>query len=405
MRFPSRAKPVVAAVGLAGVVLLPLPNVLPLVAASANVIVAEGRTIPEDYYVSGAKVIVEGVIEGDLIAAAGELTVTGRVDGDVIAIVWGNATIGGEVTGAVRVAARSLDVDGTVGDDVAAVVVFSDLSGDIGRDLLMAGLSVGMTGSIGRDLLGQYWQLDLDGAVGRDVDISVRSLEVGASTEVGDDLVYRSGSSATISGGAVVGGQVVEQRSRTPIALKAIQRLVSVLSVLAFLFAGIALLWVFRRTAPRATSAVRLQPVRTFLLGVVTLIGVPLLTVPLALTLVGIPLAALLVIVWVLALFLGPIPAVTAVGEKVMRGRGGIYGGFVIGALVWRLGIFVIPILGFVLYFAALIWGVGGWVQGAWEARRDDEPAPELPVKVDESWEGPLPPHEGESDNAGGDGE
>ena len=131
---------------------------------------------------------------------------------------------------------------------------------------------------------------------------------------------------------------------------------------------------------------------------ILALIGVPLLTVPLALTLVGIPLAALLIVVWLLMLFLGPIPAVTAVGEKVMRGRGGIYGGFVIGALVWRLGIFFIPIIGFLLYFAALIWGVGGWVQGAWEARQDDEPVPELPVKVDESWEGPLPPAENAGD-------
>ena len=387
----SLSKGFAATIAVIGVVLLPLPNLLPTISASENVIIREGDIEPEDYYAAAGNVIVEGVIQGDLVAVAGNLTITGRVEGDVTAIVWGSARIDGEVTGSVRIAARSLTVDATVGDDLFGAALFGTIRGSIERDVIMAGLDVTASGEVGRDLRGQFWQISLEGTIERNVDIAVQGLEVGAGASIGGDLSYRASDPGRISAGAVVEGQLIERDAKVPLALKAIQRLVSVLSVLAFVVAGIVSIWLFRHIAPRAITAVWAKPVRTGLVGLGALVAAPLAAIPLALTLVGIPLSGVLVILFLLSLFFGPIPAVAAVGDKLGRGRFGLMGAFVVGALIWRLGIWLIPFVGALLYFAALIWGVGGWVVGAWESRRSvvEEATPEI---VDEDWEAPLPP-------------
>ncbi len=63
-----------------------------------------------------------------------------------------------------------------------------------------------------------------------------------------------------------------------------------------------------------------------------------------------------------LGLVFGPIPAVAAGGDLLLRRKGGIFGGFLVGAVLWRLGIWLIPVVGVLLYLASLIWGVGGWI-------------------------------------------
>jgi hypothetical protein len=119
-------------------------------------------------------------------------------------------------------------------------------------------------------------------------------------------------------------------------------------------------------------------------------------------TIVGVPVAILLILLYGLGLLMSPLPAVTAFGNRVLGGRGGLFGAFVLGALVWRLGIELIPLVGVALYVAALTWGTGGWVLAAWEERkRVPPPEPLLPPAMMASdaaddalrgWEPPLPP-------------
>jgi hypothetical protein len=152
-------------------------------------------------------------------------------------------------------------------------------------------------------------------------------------------------------------------------------------------------------------EAIERNPLKTLLIGFLTLIGVPVVVLLLAATLVGLPLAVLLLVALLLALVFGPVPAVAAAGDLLLRRKGGLFGGFVLGAILWRLGIWLIPFIGAILYLVGLIWGVGGWVLGAWRVRaarpkeRDALPAA-LTVTDDpipDGWEYPLPPESGRS--------
>jgi hypothetical protein len=99
-----------------------------------------------------------------------------------------------------------------------------------------------------------------------------------------------------------------------------------------------------------------------------------------------------------LAFVFGPIPAVGAAGALLLRRKGGIFGGFVVGAVLWRLGIWLIPIVGALIYLVGLIWGVGGWVLGGWRTRTartaavGGPPSGTVVEEIPEGWEYPLPP-------------
>ena len=87
-----------------------------------------------------------------------------------------------------------------------------------------------------------------------------------------------------------------------------------------------------------------------------------MIALPLFLTLVGIPVALFLLLLWALAIVLGPIPAVTRLGIVLLRGRAGTAAALVIGALVWRGAMWLLPLVAGFLYLAAL--------GGSWQLAR-----------------------------------
>jgi hypothetical protein len=112
------------------------------------------------------------------------------------------------------------------------------------------------------------------------------------------------------------------------------------------------------------------RPGRAALVGLGAVLVAPILILPLFLSLVGIPVALVLLLLWLVALFLGPLPAVTWVGQKIVSGRGGLALGLVVGTILWRGAIWLLPLLAALLYLAALLVGLGSALIAAWEQRR-----------------------------------
>jgi hypothetical protein len=88
------------------------------------------------------------------------------------------------------------------------------------------------------------------------------------------------------------------------------------------------------------------------------------------LSLVGIPIALAMLLAWVGALFFGPIPAVTEVGRRLLRSRASIAGGLVVGAVLMRGAMWLLPLIGGLVYLLALVIGLGGYGMASWELRR-----------------------------------
>jgi len=301
---------------------------------------------------------------------SGEVIVSETVDGDVIDLVWGPARFTGEVGESVLLAALRLEAGGRVGGDVSALAGESSVTGDVARDLLVIGGAAETTGTVGRDVRSQAWRLVVDGEVGRDVVARVDDMVLGDSARVAGDVTFRASDEVRVSDSAAVGGALVQAQVLAPTRARAVTRLVGWLSVLGFLVAGAALFWLLRRTVPRAVAVARQRPWRSALVGLAVLVGPPLLAIPFFLTLVGLPVAVLLLLLWAVGLFLGPVPAVAAAGERMLGGRGGAIGGFVVGALLGRAGLWALSLVAALLYLAPLLVGLGAFTIAGWQGRR-----------------------------------
>lgn len=412
---PLRARIAFFSLGVIAVLGVMVPRVVAAVIDTSIFIVQEEDTVDEDVYVAADRGRVDGLISGDLIiGVAGDLVISGRVDGDVLVAGGGRVTVAetGTVSGSVRGAVREIVVDGGVGVDVAVGSLATTVTGTVGRDVIMAGGTLRHEGSVGRDVRGWMFTAVIDGEVGHDVDIRVQSLEVGPDADVTGDIVYRSTQDATTSVNAEVGGQFVRLEPRAPFVVDLYLTLATVLSFLAFLLVGILVIWLFRSTVPRAAAAIQQKPWKVLGVGFVAGVALPvlgtLLVVLAAPFLAKAVVVTLVVLLTMLAFVFGPIPALIAFGNWVLRSRGGLFASFVLGASVWRLGIWLIPIVGLALTLAAVTWGVGGWLVAAWDSRRRHAPPDPLlppaivpdddPAEVLANWVPPLPPEEPHDD-------
>ena len=357
---------------LALAVTIPVGSVLASIRTSSRNIVLSGDVVDEDLYAAGGRTIIEGTVRGDLIVLGGELYVSGTVEGNVLGLVAGPArfTETARVGGSIRLAAVSLDVDGTVGGDVASLVGETVVRGTVHRDVLVVGGEAVVGGTVGRDVRAQAWRLAVDGEVERKVVARVDDLAVGAAARVGDDITFKASDRVDVAPEATIGGRVIERTIVAPVWARAATRAFAWLSLLGLLVSGIVIFWLFRATAARAPRVAAARPGRAALVGLGLLIVPPLLTLPLALSLVGLPLAVLLLLGWVVAIVLGPIPALAWLGERVLGGRGGQVAGFVVGALVWRSAMWLLSLVAALLYLAALTVGLGSFAIAAWEQRR-----------------------------------
>ena len=380
-----------------------MPGVLADIVTTNIFIVAEGEIDDEDAYVAANIARIDGTINGDLIISTGSLLITGTVDGDVFVLSQGPVEVTGTITGSLRGAARSVTVEGSVGDDVTVAAIGTRLSGDVGRDALVFGGSLTVDGTVARDVKGRMLTAIIDGGVGNDVDIAVSSLTLDGEADVAGDVLYRSGSDASIAATAQVGSQLERLPTRGSWGVELVLTLATIVGFFGFVFAGIVLLWLFRRTGPRAVHLVLERPLRVAAVGVGALVVVPTLVLTLLLTLVGVPVALALMVLLMLGLLFGPVPAVTAIGSKLLRGRWGLFAAFVIGTIVWRLGIWLIPFVGFALYLGGLVFGIGGWVLAIWEQRKETPLAEDLLPRTEAKpqagsipspvgWEAPLAP-------------
>jgi hypothetical protein len=393
--------------GVLAVLTVMVPQVFAAVIDTSIFIVQEDDVIDEDVYVAADRGRVDGVIVGELIIGlAGDLTISGRIEGDIYVAAGGRVTVAdtGVVTGSVRGAVREVVIDGSVGVDLAVASLSTTVNGSVGRDVIMAGGTLLHEGSVGRAIRGWMFTAVVDGEVGNDVDVRVQSLEVGPDADVTGDLVYRSTQEATTSVSAEVGGQFVRLEPRSPFVIDLYLTLATVLSFLGFLLVGILVIWLFRSTTPRAAAVIQKKPWKVLGVGFVAGVALPALgTLVLVLAAPFLAKAAvmtLLVLLSLLAFVFGPIPALIAFGNWALRRRGGLFGAFVVGTTVWRLGVLFIPIVGLALTMAAMTWGVGGWLVAAWDSRRRHAPPDPLlppaitpePDTTDADWEPPLPP-------------
>ena len=334
-----------------------------------DITIATTDTIEDDLYAFGTNVAINGTIHGDLIAAGNFITVDGSVTGNVIA-AGQSVTIRGQVGGSVRAAGNMIVVDGKVTNDLLAagneVTILSN--GRVGRDGVIAATNTTVNGQIGRDLQVGGANLKIDGAVGGRVLASIDRLQLTDRAAVGGSLKYTSKNEAQIANASSVKGSIERQTpepGRAPLVTGQAALVVEWLKgLIGLLILGILVVFFFPGFSRRAGEALVRSPWLTLAIGALVLIGLPILSIVFFAVgaliggwWIGFVVLALFTVVLAVSL---PVAAV-GVGGALLRIAGRpvpVWLALFIG-LVALLLVALVPILGGLVIFCALLFGMG----------------------------------------------
>jgi len=307
---------------------LPLPA-LALVTRSGGTVRIDQAT-DDDVFATGGMVTVDAPV-GSLIAAGGQITVNAPVKGDVIA-TGGQITINSDVGGKVVAAGGSIILNGKVGTNAVLAGGTIDLGtlASIGRDAMVSGGSVTNAGNV------------------------AGKLSVKANT------FENRGKAGTLE---------LELQNQGPMG--------TLLSIFGILFTiGLFILGlILIRIAPERYHAVEAELVQSFvvkgIVGFLGLIAVFIVTLLLAISLVGLPLAIGIGLLYLAAVLISTLFVASVLGRKaalLLKHRVPDYVAFTIGFVILAI-LFRIPILGTGILVIAVSLGFGAILYVGWKNR------------------------------------
>jgi cytoskeletal protein CcmA (bactofilin family) len=319
-----------------------------VVLAPFGTTVAAAQSAPTD---PGTIVVEEGETVDRVDGFAGAVVVRGTVTGDVSA-----------VAGSIRIAETGT-VEGNLDGSAGAIVVAGTVNGDV--QVGGGSFELTDTGRIGGDLEAGAAYIGVDGTIDGNVKAGGGSVTIGPNANVGGEFRYDAGEFSR-SPDAVVEGGVVQDPSLSmdgdtgPDTSFLPSWVGTVYSLLASLLFGVVLLAVLPRFSTSVASNATDTPLKSGGVGLLALVGAPVVLVLLAITIVGIPLMLVGVGLFVLAIWAAVVYGQFAVGTWVLglADRENRWLALVVGLVGFAL-IGTIPIVGALAEFVVFLLGLG----------------------------------------------
>ncbi|WP_067047824.1 hypothetical protein [Methanofollis ethanolicus] len=306
-------------------VLIP-PSSAVLFFSGSDVVITEPSD--DDVVASGGRVTVEAPVES-LVAAGGEVVVRAPVRGDVI-------LAGGTVT-----------IDADVGGKVVAAGGMIDINSPVGRNVVCTGdtVTIGKNASVGRDAHISGRTVSNAGAVAGVLSVSAESLE-------------NSGTA----------GSVEFQRQEPDDSL--IPGPVSIITAIGFLLLGLALIRFMPLQFGAVVGTLRERPIINTLVGIGLTLGGALACLVLAITIIGIPFAAIIGMLLILSFLISGLFVSAWIGGLIadrFSPSMNPYWRFVSGFVLFQIVLFI-PVLGFLVQVLALFLGTGAAFETLWRS-------------------------------------
>jgi len=297
---------------------------------------------------SGNTVTLNIPVQDDVFAAGGVVDINAPVDSLMAA--GGTVTVNAPVKGDVVVAGGHVVVHSTIGGKLVAAGGTVDVDSDIGTNAVIAGGTV----AIGRSTV-----------VGKDAAISAGT--VTNAGHVNGKLMVRAQNFEN-SGYA---GSVDFRPTRQSYNLSQLLELFSILFSIGWLILGLIII----RCAPARYAVVlgevRKSPVVKAVVGFVAIIVAIIVCVILALTLIGIPIAATGFLLVVLGLIVSVLFVSSVFGELVLswlKYQGKDWVAFIIGFVILQI-LFRIPIIGPIIAVIVICLGFGALLYAVYDNR------------------------------------
>jgi hypothetical protein len=348
------------------VAIVPLEVMAADLRQGSDVTVGPGETVNDDLYAGAGTISINGTVNGNVFAGGGTITVSGNVTRDLI-LGGGTINVTGRVGGSIIAAGGNLTLNGPVERDIVVTggMISIGSGATIGRDLVVAGGTATVNAPVARRVKMSAGNLTLRNKVGGDVTGRVDHLKLDGA-QIGGKLDYTSDNQVELVNGARVSGTTTRHTPTDRGARGAGNGLVGWLQALIGIFAlGLLLIFLFPGLSARAIDTERAQPWAS--LGIGAAIGVITPILALIVFIVGIFiggwwLGLLLIPLWILALAIGYVVSGFLLGRLIFAQLG--WGRYhdalkLLGGLVVLTVVGIIPVLGWLVGLAALLFGTG----------------------------------------------
>ena len=332
----------------------------------------------KNLYTAGATVTVNSDVAKSLHAAGGTVFINGKIGQSVYA-AGGTVMLRGNVDGSAHLAGGNITIEGKVADDLIIgggnIVISSSAS--IGGDLIIGGGNVTIEGPVGGNIIMGAGEATINSKVAGSVKGEFENLTLGSQAEIGKNLDYKSSKAAILNEGAKVLGETIfgQVSKNTWNAKKPGAGAIFGLLTLAFLIklltkiaAGLVLVYLLKKV----TGPVLKEGLTNFWsslgIGFAGFFLTPILTVILAITVVGLGVAGIVGISFGLFLVLAKTLAYVVFGswliklvkkEKNFQLR---WQEVVIGTIVLSV-IGLIPFLGWAVVLVFMLVSLGALLQ------------------------------------------
>lgn len=321
------------------------------------------ETVDNTVFIGSKNVDIAGTVNGDVFCGAQTVNISGTVNGDVICGAQ-TINISGSVEGDVRLGAQTVNLTGTVSRNatIAAQTINTDSKSQIAVDADFGASDVNLNGNIGRDLAVGGANINIGGSVGRDIKSSADKISLSPSAKVGGGIDYTSRNKISVANGAAVAGQVTQHEPKKEkgslVKLMFFGGVAALIFALVLLACALVVTALFPQAVHRVSSQGIARPWRSLLVGFIASIVAPIIGVILLFTVVGIPLAILMFIAWMLIAMTSGLFTAYYVGRRVWTSQNNALLRVLAGGAILLI-LYMIPFIGFLIMLLAFWLGVG----------------------------------------------
>lgn len=334
--------------------------------------VTAADTINDDIYLAASEGVFSGVVNGDIIIACRDYSIDGEVLGSVNSVSQ-TVTIKGTVGNSVRVIGETIIIYGNINSNLLAFGRDIEIGEGcrIGKDATIFGEEVSFSGEIGHDLKVEAEQIVISGRIDGDLSVEAGKISIIAPAEITGDIDYKSKRELRIEDDVIVGGEINWNRIEADDKKSGDAGIGWVLRIMLFmasLVTGLFIIGFTNRHARVASDQVIHKPLVSLGVGFVAFCIAPIAILVLMALIISIPVALILLFAYTIFFYIAKIYVAIAIGRIGIRAfRKNVeprQGWSLFFGLIILTILFGIPVLGWIIYFAVIFWGIGAILLG-----------------------------------------
>jgi cytoskeletal protein CcmA (bactofilin family) len=284
--------------------------------------------ISEDLYMSGSSVVSSGTVQGDLVTAGATLILNGSVLQDLLA-AGADVSIKGDVADDVRAAGGNISIQGNVAGDAVLAGGKIFLTGEnIGGDLMAAGGVVHIESEVLGSAHIMAGEVYINSTISGDTKIYADKISLGPKAVIAGNLSYTAPDAIVMADGAEILGEVdFTQTEHSLNDFKEIGK-AGIFAFLTFwliakflmIFLGALLIAHFLRKYSRTLLEKSVDnPVQKLGSGLIIFIMLPVASIILLITIIGIPFGVIGLLAYVMLLIYTSIITPIVIGPVVKK--------------------------------------------------------------------------------------